>query len=32
MEFRDPLSLARKVKLGSLGPLPDIPFNVKTLA
>jgi fatty-acyl-CoA synthase len=32
MEFVDPLSLARKVKLGSLGPLPDVPFNLKTLA
>ena len=28
---RIPLSLARKVKLGSLGPLPDVPFNLKTL-
>jgi fatty-acyl-CoA synthase len=32
MEFSDPLSLARKVKLGSLGPLPDVPFNLRTLA
>ena len=32
MEFRDPLSLARKVKLGSLGSLPDVPFNLMTLA
>ena len=31
MEFDAPLSLARKIKLGSLGALPDIPFNVKTL-
>jgi acyl-CoA synthetase (AMP-forming)/AMP-acid ligase II len=31
MEFIDPLSLARKIKLGSLGPLPDVPFNLKTL-
>ena len=28
----NPLSLARKVKLGSLGALPDIPFNLKPLA
>src|SRR5918996_2642900 len=27
-----PLSLARRVKLGTLGSLPDVPFNVKTLA
>ena len=27
-----PLSLARRVKLGKLGSLPDVPFNVKTLA
>ncbi|HEX2468514.1 MAG TPA: AMP-binding protein [Solirubrobacterales bacterium] len=27
-----PLSLARRVKLGKLGSLPDLPFNVKTLA
>jgi acyl-CoA synthetase (AMP-forming)/AMP-acid ligase II len=32
MEFANPLSLARKIKLGSLGPLPDVPFNLKTLA
>ena len=32
MEFADPLSLARKVKLGSLGPLTDVPFNLRTLA
>src|SRR5688572_5429044 len=32
MEFVDPLSLARKVKLGSLGPLPDLPFNLRALA
>jgi acyl-CoA synthetase (AMP-forming)/AMP-acid ligase II len=31
MEFVDPLSLARKIKLGSLGTLPDVPFNLKTL-
>jgi fatty-acyl-CoA synthase len=27
-----PLSLARRVKLGKLGSLPDLPFNVRTLA
>jgi len=27
----NPLALARKVKLGSLGPLPDVPFNLKAL-
>jgi acyl-CoA synthetase (AMP-forming)/AMP-acid ligase II len=27
-----PLSLARRVQLGKLGSLPDVPFNVKTLA
>ncbi len=32
MVFENPLSLARKVKLGSLGPLPDVPFNLRTLA
>ena len=32
MVFDSPLSLARKVKLGSLGALPDIPFNIKQLA
>ena len=26
------MSLARKIKLGSLGALPDVPFNVRTLA
>ena len=31
MEIANPLSLARKVKLGSLGPLPDVPFNLKAL-
>ena len=25
-------ALARRVKLGSLGALPDLPFNLKTLA
>ena len=32
MEFDAPMSLARKIKLGSLGALPDVPFNVRTLA
>jgi acyl-CoA synthetase (AMP-forming)/AMP-acid ligase II len=32
MVFSSPLTLARRIKLGSLGPLPDIPFNLKTLA
>ena len=32
MDFENPLALARKVKLGSLGPLADVPFNVRTLA
>jgi acyl-CoA synthetase (AMP-forming)/AMP-acid ligase II len=27
-----PLSIARRVKLGKLGPVPDLPFTVKTLA
>jgi fatty-acyl-CoA synthase len=31
MVFDSPLSLARKVKFGSLGALPDIPFNLKQL-
>jgi acyl-CoA synthetase (AMP-forming)/AMP-acid ligase II len=31
MVFDSPLSLARRIKLGSLGPLPDVPFNLKTL-
>ena len=31
MDFDTPLSVARKVKLGSLGALPDVPFTVKTL-
>jgi fatty-acyl-CoA synthase len=31
MDLNRPLSLARKVKLGSLGTLPDVPFNIKTL-
>ena len=30
--FEAPLSFARRIKLGSLGPLPDVPFNVRTLA
>jgi acyl-CoA synthetase (AMP-forming)/AMP-acid ligase II len=32
MVFESPLTLARRIKLGSLGPLPDVPFNLKTLA
>src|SRR5262245_5944347 len=32
MVFDSPMTLARKIKLGSLGPLPDVPFNLKTLA
>ncbi len=32
MEFVNPLGLARKVKIGSLGTLPDVPFNLRTLA
>jgi len=32
MVFDTPLTLARKIKLGSLGALPDVPFNLKTLA
>src|SRR3954463_5515073 len=32
MIFDNPMALARKVKLGSLGALPDVPFNLKTLA
>ncbi len=31
MDLTSPLSLARKVKLGSLGLLPDVPFNLKAL-
>src|SRR4051795_12310514 len=31
MVFDSPLSLARQVKLGSLGALPDVPFNLKQL-
>jgi len=31
MIFERPLSLTRRVKLGSLGTLPDVPFNIKTL-
>ncbi|HLM31808.1 MAG TPA: AMP-binding protein [Solirubrobacterales bacterium] len=31
MDLPNPLSAARNVKVGSLGPLPDIPFNLKTL-
>jgi fatty-acyl-CoA synthase len=32
MDIASPVSLARKVKLGSLGALPDVPFNLRTLA
>jgi fatty-acyl-CoA synthase len=32
MNFDRPLALARRVKLGSLGTLPDVPFNLITLA
>ncbi|MDX6583767.1 MAG: hypothetical protein QOI10_2951 [Solirubrobacterales bacterium] len=32
MVFENPLALARKIKIGSLGPLPDVPFNLRTLA
>ena len=31
MDFGTP-SFARKIKLGSLGALPDVPFNIRTLA
>jgi acyl-CoA synthetase (AMP-forming)/AMP-acid ligase II len=31
MDLLSPLSAARRVKVGSLGPLPDVPFNLKTL-
>ena len=31
MDLVNPLSLARKVRLGSLGALPDVPFNLKAL-
>ncbi|HEX2129220.1 MAG TPA: acyl-CoA synthetase [Solirubrobacterales bacterium] len=32
MEKDASVSLARRIKLGSLGSLPDVPFNVRTLA
>ena len=31
MDLDRPMSLARRVKLGSLGALPDVPFNIRTL-
>ena len=32
MDSDTPVSFARRIKLGNLGALPDLPFNVKTLA
>jgi hypothetical protein len=32
MDLDRPKSLARRVKLGPLGTLPEVPFNVRTLA
>jgi fatty-acyl-CoA synthase len=31
-QLRSPGSLARRIKLGSLGPLPDLPFNLRALS
>ena len=31
-QLRSPGALARRIKLGSLGPLPDLPFNLRALS
>jgi len=31
-QLRSPGTLARRIKVGSLGPLPDLPFNLRALA